>query len=95
MTEKKIKILKDGPYLVSGDLDLSEKIILPEKDNANDAKYVWGDAGSINHDKTYALENAGNLISHQRKRMTTAKRNHNCRSGEVFQLFGGRCRCTC
>ena len=64
MAEKKIKILKDGPYLVSGDLDLSEKIILPEKDNANDAKYVWGDAGSINHDKTYALCRCGASKNH-------------------------------
>ena len=55
MTEKRIKILKDGPYLVSGDVDLSEKMILPENDDAKDAKYIWEDAGSIDHDKTYAL----------------------------------------
>ena len=64
MTEKRIKILKDGPYLVSGDVDLSEKMILPENDDAKDAKYIWADAGSIDHDKTYALCRCGASKKH-------------------------------
>lgn len=64
MTEKRIKILKDGPYLVSGDVDLSEKMILPENDDAKDAKYIWEDAGSIDHDKTYALCRCGASKKH-------------------------------
>ncbi|MDD3963646.1 MAG: CDGSH iron-sulfur domain-containing protein [Synergistaceae bacterium] len=64
MTEKRIKILKDGPYLVSGDIDLSEKMILPENDDAKDAKYIWEDAGSIDHDKTYALCRCGASKKH-------------------------------
>ena len=64
MTEKRIKILKDGPDLVSGDIDLSEKMILPENDDAKDAKYIWEDAGSIDHDKTYALCRCGASKKH-------------------------------
>jgi CDGSH-type Zn-finger protein len=64
MTEKRIKILKDGPYLVSGDVYLSEKMILPENDDAKDAKYIWEDAGSIDHDKTYALCRCGASKNH-------------------------------
>ena len=41
MNEKKIRIIKDGPYIVTGDVDLSEKIIRPEEDETKDAKYVW------------------------------------------------------
>lgn len=64
MSEKKIKILKNGPYIVSGDVDLSEKIILPDNDDAKDAQYVWDDGGSIKHDKIYALCRCGASKKH-------------------------------
>lgn len=40
MVEKKIKISKDGPYIVSGNVDLSEKTIMPDGEN-----YIWEDSG--------------------------------------------------
>lgn len=64
MAEKKIRILKDGPYLVSGDVELSEKIIVPERDKAKDAKYVWEDAGSLGHNETYSLCRCGSSKNH-------------------------------
>ena len=64
MAEKKIRILKDGPYLVSGDVELSEKIIVPEKDKTKDAKYVWEDAGSFEHNETYSLCRCGASKNH-------------------------------
>lgn len=64
MTEKKIKISKNGPYIVTGDVDLSEKIIVPEEDNTKDAEYVWKDGGSIRHNETYALCRCGASKKH-------------------------------
>jgi len=42
----------------------SQKMILPENDDAKDAKYIWEDAGSIDHDKTYALCRCGASKKH-------------------------------
>ena len=39
-------------------------MILPENDDAKDAKYIWEDAGSIDHDKTYALCRCGASKKH-------------------------------
>ena len=64
MNEKKIRIIKDGPYVVTGDVDLSEKIIRPEEDETKDAKYVWEDGGKIPHDETYALCRCGASRNH-------------------------------
>ena len=50
----KIKILKNGPYIVTGDVNISEKIIKPD-----DASYKWEDAGEITHDETYSLCRCG------------------------------------
>lgn len=54
MVEKKIKIIKDGPYIVSGNVDLSEKTIMPDGEN-----YVWEDSGEITHNETYTLCRCG------------------------------------
>ncbi len=45
MSEKKIKIVKDGPYIVTGNVDLSEKIIRPTDDETRDEQYVWRTEG--------------------------------------------------
>lgn len=59
MIRKEIKILKDGPYVVSGNIDLSEKIIKPDTDESKNSRYVWEDAGSIEHSETYTLCRCG------------------------------------
>lgn len=64
MKEKSIKIMKDGPYVVTGDTGLSEKIIRPEDDKTKDEKYVWEDGGKIPHGETYALCRCGASEKH-------------------------------
>ena len=64
MNEKKIKIIKDGPYIITGGIDLSQKIIRPEEDDTKDAKYVWEDGGEIPHDETYSLCRCGASGNH-------------------------------
>lgn len=59
MVEKKIKIIKDGPYIVSGNVDLSEKTIMPDGEN-----YIWEDSGKIEHNETYTLCRCGASHSH-------------------------------
>ncbi len=50
----KIKIIKDGPYVVSGGVPLSEKIIVP-KDNG----YIFEPGGELPQAETYALCRCG------------------------------------
>ncbi len=64
MNEKKIRIIKNGPYVVTGNVDLSEKIIRPEEDKSKDAKYVWEDGGEIAHEEAYALCRCGASKKH-------------------------------
>jgi len=64
MSEKKIKIVKDGPYIVTGNVDLSEKIIRPTDDETRDEQYVWEDGGEIPHGETYALCRCGASRKH-------------------------------
>ncbi len=64
MKEKSIKIMKDGPYVAAGNIDLTEKIIRPEDDKTKDEKYVWEDGGKIPHGETYALCRCGASEKH-------------------------------
>jgi CDGSH-type Zn-finger protein len=54
MTEQKIKIVKDGPYLVTGNVPLSEKIIT-EKDGHN----ILTDGRALPQKESYALCRCG------------------------------------
>jgi CDGSH-type Zn-finger protein len=55
MTKQKIKIIKNGPYIVTGGVPLSEKIITP-KGNV----YVFEEGRSFPHQEEYALCRCGN-----------------------------------
>ena len=59
MADKKIKVIKDGPYIVSGNVDLSEKRIMPDGEN-----YIWEDWGKIEHNETYTLCRCGASHNH-------------------------------
>ncbi len=55
MGEKKIKITKDGPYIVSGGVPLSEKRIKPKG-----LGYEWEDGRALPQGEQYALCRCGN-----------------------------------
>lgn len=52
--EKVIKIMKDGPYIVQGDIPIFEKVIVHEGDN-----YVWKDGRELPQAETYSLCRCG------------------------------------
>lgn len=52
--EKVIKIMKDGPYIVQGDIPIFEKVIAHEGDN-----YVWEDGRELPQAETYSLCRCG------------------------------------
>ena len=52
--EQKIRILKDGPYLVSGGIPLSEKIIVPHGDG-----YIYEEGRPLPQRETYLLCRCG------------------------------------
>jgi CDGSH-type Zn-finger protein len=52
--EPSIRILKDGPYLVSGSVPLSEKIIVPRGDG-----YVYEEGRALPQRETYILCRCG------------------------------------
>lgn len=54
MNNKKIKIIKNGPYLVSGNVDLGEKIITP-----NENGYEYKDGCIMQQNETYTLCRCG------------------------------------
>lgn len=54
MVDKKITIIKDGPYIVTGNIPLTEKIIKPKG-----AGYVYKDGRVFNHGETYSLCRCG------------------------------------
>ncbi len=54
MSEKKIKIMENGPYIVTGGIPLSEKIITPEGDH-----YVYRDGRPLKQAETYTLCRCG------------------------------------
>jgi CDGSH-type Zn-finger protein len=54
MSERKIKIIKDGPYIVSGDVPLREQIIKPKGPG-----YVYKDGRVFPHGETYSLCRCG------------------------------------
>ena len=54
MTEQKIKITKDGPYLVTGNVPLSEKIITEKN-----GKYILADGRILQEKASYALCRCG------------------------------------
>lgn len=59
MNNKKIKIIKNGPYLVSGNVPLSEKIITP-----NGNGYEYKDGCIMQQNETYALCRCGSSKDH-------------------------------
>jgi len=52
--KKKIRIVKDGPYLVSGDVRLNEKIITPKGN-----QYELLDGRELKQSDSYALCRCG------------------------------------
>jgi len=54
MNTPKIKIIKNGPYLVTGNIKLSEKIITP-----NGMGYLWTEGRSLPQSESYALCRCG------------------------------------
>lgn len=54
MSEQKIKIIKDGPYIVSGNIPLSEKIIVPKGKH-----YEYEDGKPLPQAKVYSLCRCG------------------------------------
>jgi CDGSH-type Zn-finger protein len=54
MANPKITITKDGPYIVSGDVPLTEKIIKPKGHG-----YIYADGKTYPHGETYALCRCG------------------------------------
>ncbi len=59
MNNKKIKILKNGPYLVSGNVPLNEKIITPKGNG-----YEYKDGCIMEQNETYALCRCGHTKDH-------------------------------
>lgn len=57
--EAKIKILKNGPYAVTGNLDISVKIIEPAGNS-----YKWKDGENIAHGNAYTLCRCGGSKKH-------------------------------
>lgn len=55
----KIKIVKNGPYIVTGDIPLSEKIITPKDD-----RYIYEDGKKFERQKMYALCRCGESKNH-------------------------------
>jgi CDGSH-type Zn-finger protein len=54
MSEKKIRIMKNGPYIVTGGVPLSEKVITPVGNH-----YVYEDGRTLHQAETYALCRCG------------------------------------
>jgi len=54
MTDKKIAIIKDGPYIVTGNIPLTEKIIKPKG-----LGYVYEEGRVFSHGETYSLCRCG------------------------------------
>jgi len=54
MSDKKIAIIKDGPYLVTGDVPLREQTIVPQGEG-----YLYKDGRVFEHGDTYSLCRCG------------------------------------
>jgi CDGSH-type Zn-finger protein len=54
MSDRKITIIKDGPYIVTGNVPLSEKIIKPKGQG-----YIYKDGREFPHGETYSLCRCG------------------------------------
>lgn len=57
--DMRIKIIKNGPYVVSGDIPLCEKIIEPKGNG-----YVYKEGRKFTHSKTYSLCRCGKSTNH-------------------------------
>jgi CDGSH-type Zn-finger protein len=53
---KKIKITKNGPYAVSGNIPLSRKIVISDEDGIPEK---WGDGKNYEHENNYSLCRCG------------------------------------
>lgn len=100
--EPRIRIIKNGPYLVSGNIPLSEKIIVPRG-----AGYVYQEGRALPQRATYSLCRCGktktppfcdgaHIASHFDGTETACKNDYNTRSARIVGagldlLDDGRC----
>ena len=95
--EQKIRILKDGPYLVSGGIPLSEKIIIPHGDG-----YIYEEGRPLPQRETYLLCRCGktktspfcdgaHIAVEFDGTETACKQSYNVRAARIDLLDDGRC----
>jgi len=100
--EPRIRILKDGPYVVSGSVELSEKVIVPKGDG-----YVYEEGRALAQKPTYSLCRCGktktppfcdgaHVASHFDGTETACKTDYHLRAARIVGtgldlLDDGRC----
>jgi len=100
--EPRIRVIKNGPYLVSGGVPLSEKVIVP-----HGAGYVYQDGRKLPQHETYSLCRCGktktppfcdgaHVASHYDGTETACKNGYHARAARIYGtgidlLDDGRC----